>query len=210
MELMEDIHNIDHIYSKVIPLMSSKEKLKYHKIPFVLQFYIPNQQTEPEKYAHQMLFMYYPFRTENDLKSGNPPIYSNKLRESDVITLVNQNRARVEPFATIVDNAFERYTSELETNMDQFGQQDNDETYEEQCQQLEQANADNYEEINSEIEDEMYRTQINQSTSKQTPFLTDEMINEHIRSLNDARRKVFDVLHKWSRDFPFPYHYLFS
>ena len=94
--------------------------------------------------------------------------------------------------------------------MDQFGQQDNDETYEEQCQQLEQANADNYEEINSEIEDEMYRTQVNQSSSKQTPFLTDEMINEHIRSLNDARRKVFDVLHKWSRDFPFPYHYLFS
>ena len=95
MELMEDIHNIDHIYSKVIPLMSSKEKLKYQKITFVLQFYIPNQQTQPEEYAHQMLFMYYPFRTENNLKSGNPPIYSNKLRESDVMTLVNQNRARI-------------------------------------------------------------------------------------------------------------------
>ena len=27
-----------------------------------------------------------------------------------------------------------RYTSELETNMDPFGQQDNDETYEEHCQ----------------------------------------------------------------------------
>ena len=51
-----------------------------------------------------------------------------------MISLVNQNRDRVEPFATIIDNAFERYTSELQTNMDPFGQEDNDETYEEQCQ----------------------------------------------------------------------------
>ena len=120
--------------------------------------------------------LYYPFRNENDLNSGNPPTYSNKLRESIVISLVNQNRARVKPFATVVDNAFERYTSELETNMDPFGQQDNHETYEEQCQQLEQADADNYEEINSEKEGEMYPTQVNQ----QTPFFADEVINEHI------------------------------
>ena len=166
-----------------------------------LAVYVSNQQTQPEEYAHHMLFMYYPFRNENDLKSGNPPTYSNKLRESNVISLVNQNRARVEPFATIIDDAFERYTSELETNMDPFGQQDNDETYEEQCQQLEQANAGNYEEINNEIEGEMYPTQVNQSTYKQTPFFTDDVISEHIRSLNDEQRKVFDVLHKWSRDY---------
>ena len=113
-----------------------------------------------------MLSMYYPFRNKNDLKSGNPPTYINKLRESNVISLVNQNRARVEPFATIIDDTFERYTSELETNMDPLGQQDNDETYKEQCQQLEQANAGNYEEIINEIEGEMYPTQVNQSTYK--------------------------------------------
>ena len=166
-----------------------------------MQFYVPNQQNQPEGYAHEMLFMYYPFRNENDLKSGNPPTYSNKLRESNVISLVNQNRARVEPFATIIDDAFERYTSELETNMDPFGQQDNDETYEEQCQQLEQANADNYEKINSEIEGKMYPTQGNQSATKKTPFFTDNVINEHIRSPNDEQQKVFDALHKWSRDY---------
>ena len=72
-----------------------------------MQFYVPNQQTQPEEYAHHLLFMYYPFRNKNDLKSGNTPTFSNKLRELDVISLVNQNRVRVEPFATIVDNAFE-------------------------------------------------------------------------------------------------------
>ena len=124
-----------------------------------------------------MLFMYYPFRNKNDLTSGNPPTQSNKLREPNVISLVNQNCGRVEPLATIVDNAFERYTSELETNMDPFGKQFNDETYEEQCQQIEQANADNYEESNSEIEGEMYPTQVNVSAFKKTPFFTDDVIN---------------------------------
>ena len=120
-ELMEDIPNIDHIYPNVIPLMSSKEKLKCGKILFVVQFYVPNQQTQPEEYAHHMLFMYYPFRNENNLKSGNPPTYSNKQGESKVISLINQNRVRVESFTAIVDNAFERSTSELETNLDPFG-----------------------------------------------------------------------------------------
>ena len=47
----------------------------------------------------------------------------------------------------------------------------------------------------------MYPTQVNQSTYKQTPFFTDDVISEHIRSLNDEQRKNFDVLHKWSRDY---------
>ena len=72
-----------------------------------MQFYIPNQQTQPEEYAHHLFFMYYPFGNKNDLKSGNTPTFNNKLTELDVISLVNQNRVRVEPFATIVDNVFE-------------------------------------------------------------------------------------------------------
>ena len=35
--------------------MSSKEKLKCRKVPCVLQFYVPNQQIQPEDYAHHML-----------------------------------------------------------------------------------------------------------------------------------------------------------
>ena len=90
--------------------------------------YVPNQETQPEEYAHHMLFMYYPFRSENDLKSGNPPTYANKLSESNVIELVNQNHLQVEPFETIVNDALERFNSGLETNMDPFGQQEKDET----------------------------------------------------------------------------------
>ena len=43
----------------------------------------------------------------------------------------------------------------------------------------------------------MYPTQVNQ----QTPFFTDDVINEHISWLNDKQRKILDVSHKWSRDY---------
>ena len=92
-------------------------------------------------------------------------------------------------------------TSELETNMDSFGQQEDDETYEEQCQELEEADADTCEEINTEIKGEMHPTSINTSTSRQMPFFTDGLINEQIRSLNEEQQKVFDVLHKRSRNY---------
>ena len=39
-ELIKDSHNIDHIYPEVIPLMSSKEKLKCRKVLYVFQFYV--------------------------------------------------------------------------------------------------------------------------------------------------------------------------
>ena len=40
-EVMEETDNIDHIYPKVIPLMSTKEKLKCRKIPFVFAILCP-------------------------------------------------------------------------------------------------------------------------------------------------------------------------
>ena len=70
--------------------------------------------------------MYYPFRSENDFNYGNPATYANKLRESNV---------------TIVDDAFERFNLVLETNMDPFGQPENDETYDQQSQQLEESDT---------------------------------------------------------------------
>ena len=38
-------------------------------------------------------------------------------------------------------------------------------------------------------------------TTKLCAYFADDAINEQIRSLNDEQPKVFDVLHKWSRDY---------
>ena len=95
-EVVESSHNIEHKYPRYIPLLSSKEKC--HKITFVLQFPVPNKVTQPEEYAHHLLFMYYPVRDEK-LKSDNPATYCNKFIDPGVIDIINENRALVEPFA---------------------------------------------------------------------------------------------------------------
>ena len=56
-QLIQGNHPFQHNYPEVIPLMSSKEKLKCHKIPNVLQYYEPNRHVHPENYYHHMLFM---------------------------------------------------------------------------------------------------------------------------------------------------------
>ena len=121
----EDISNSDYLYPKDIKLLLN-EKMKAAK-HHVLLYYVPNKETKPDKYAHHMLFMYFPFRDEKELLSGNPPTYASKLSEPGVIDLVNQNYSLVEPFATIVDNTFLRLSSDTDDIADPHGQQENEE-----------------------------------------------------------------------------------
>lgn len=84
-----------------------------------------------------MLFMCYPIRDQKELKSGNPTTNRGKLEEPDVFDVVNFFFFLVEPFATIVDEAFERLNSVIHTNMDSYGQQENDEVNEESAEHSE-------------------------------------------------------------------------
>ena len=95
-------------------------------MPYVLQYYVPNKETKPKEYAHRMLFMYYSFRDEKELLSGNTPTYASKLSEPLTTDQVNQNYSLVEPFATIVDNAFLRLSSDIDNIVDPYRQQEND------------------------------------------------------------------------------------
>ena len=124
-EIVEDISNSDYLYPKDIKLLSN-EKIKCRKTPYVLQYYVPNKETKPEEYAHHMLFMYYLFRDEKEQLSGDPPTNASKLSDSGVIDLVIQNYSLVEPYATIIDNAILRLSSDIDNIMDPYGQQKND------------------------------------------------------------------------------------
>ena len=72
--------------------------MKCHKTSYVLQYYVPNKENKPEEYAHLMLLMYYPFRDEKELPSGNPSTYVSKRSEPGEIDMVNQNYSLVESF----------------------------------------------------------------------------------------------------------------
>ena len=65
-ELIEQNHNICS-YPSTLPLMSNNnEKLKCRKVRAILRYHVPNQNKRPEEYAHHLLFMYYPFRNEEE------------------------------------------------------------------------------------------------------------------------------------------------
>ena len=98
---------LQHNYPNVVPLMSSKEKLKCRKTPVVLQYYEPNRHVLPEYCYHHILFMYYPIRRKDELKGRNPPTYSQKFNESEVAAAVNRNRRLIEPHTELVDEAYE-------------------------------------------------------------------------------------------------------
>ena len=65
-EVMEDDHS-RLPFPSLIPLMSSKQKLKCRKVLSVIRSHARNRHISPEKYAHRLLMMYYPFRSESEL-----------------------------------------------------------------------------------------------------------------------------------------------
>ena len=53
-----------------------------------------------------MLFMFFPFRNESDLKATVSRTYSEKLLEPTVTEIVNKNRKACEHFADAINEAF--------------------------------------------------------------------------------------------------------
>ena len=74
------------------------------------------------------MFLFYPFRSENELLVGNPPSYQAKLLDPFILEIVNNNIQKFEPFADLVDEAFANYNENLVNNQDAYGQIENDET----------------------------------------------------------------------------------
>ena len=122
-ESISGMSNIGYAYPKQIKILSN-EKLKCRKIPYVLQYYVPNKETSPEEYVHHMLFMYYPFRGEKELVCGDPPTHIGKPSEPGVIELRNRNYSLIEPFATTVDDASLRTSCDTDSNMNAYCQQE--------------------------------------------------------------------------------------
>ena len=121
-ELMESNH-AKCSYSKVIPLMFSKEKLKCRNVKVFLRYHQPSPNRDIEKFAHDMLYSFYPFCIQEYITL--PPItgtYFEKLQEPQVWDIINRNRAKIEPLSDVVDEAL----LNLQSNLDAFPQQESD------------------------------------------------------------------------------------
>ena len=191
-DLIENNHASDiHYPSSSIPIMSANEKLKCRKAPYVLKYRVPNHHTHPEEYTHHLLFMYFPFRNENELKLNNS--YAEKLNSSNVLDIINLNCSKVEPYELLVENTLERLSTNQNANIDSFGQQENDEINDPLNE-----NLHNEEFVDDELTCNFPESGFSCSTH---PVFPDSLINENIRSLNVKQRQVFDVIHKWARDY---------
>ena len=76
--------------------------------------------------------MFYPFRIEHELKSGEPLFYFAKLIEPGVIDIINLNKALTKQFSDIVDEAFLPSIAESCSNFDSYAQWENEEIEQDQ------------------------------------------------------------------------------
>ena len=80
--------------------------MRCRKVRRILRYHVSNEVLCPEKPAHHVLLLFYPFRDERELLSGFPPMYQNKLQEQGVQDVVNINRVKFEPHDDLVDRAY--------------------------------------------------------------------------------------------------------
>ena len=170
---------------KVIPLMSSKEKLKCQNVKAVLRYHQPSPNRDIEKFAHLMLFSFYQFRIEEYLKL--PPItgtYFKKLQEPGVLDVINRNRAIMEQFSKVVDEAL----LNLQSNLDAFPQQDENQ---EEIALIVNVLLDNENPSDGAVL--LENTPFIGSYSTPT-LIPDNELNCKTRSLNYKQLKLFDIV----------------
>ena len=193
-KLIETNHPISSSYPEVL-VLSSGEKLDYRKVELVLRYHVHSKFKNPEGYVLHLLFMFYPFRDDCELKVGKPSLYSSKLSEPGVLEIVNNNKSLVEPYSDLVNAAFLNYIADITPSWDPFSQQENEDVENELwkielndqteilCPDKENQNDENYSET---VYSELHAT-----------ILGDSEINSKIRSLNHKQRQIFDFIYNW-------------
>ena len=89
--------------------MRCNETMKCRKVKRVLKYHVPNKDIYSERFAHHFFFMFYQLRAEEELWTGNPPTYQNILACPSVLSAVNKNRQKFEPYADISEEAFSNF-----------------------------------------------------------------------------------------------------
>ena len=188
-ELLET-HHKDCNYPKEISLMSSKEKLRCRKVKAVLRYYQSNPNKTSETYSYRLLFLFYPFRNEEESKL--PPVtgsYRAELLEPGVINIINRNNTTMEPFSELVDPALLSVHSDIHFH-DAFSQQENDEVYEQMSSTVDSLvdNGEDSTEDAAVLDESIYPPVYSGPL-----LLPDSELNSNVR-------KLFDVAHNWAKN----------
>ena len=113
-----------------------------------------------------------------------------KLNQQNVLTIVNENRVKFEPFGNLVEESLMHFTSHSRS-IDSFAEQENDDLQENVV----------IDDIEDEVEDEIIDFQVDSKASSVTNniSLSNEEINLLISQLNQKQREIFNVINRWAR-----------
>ena len=196
-EILESQHGEDgHRLPKTITLMTEKKTMQCRKVRAVVKFHKPSKTTEPEKYCHHLLMLYYPWRQESDLLRHDNK-YSTKLEDTAVKLIVQRNQAAFESFAEEVDEAIEFLRSNPQCSIygvqfDSFNEQGKSD---DQIKFLNSSRKPTSAEEDYIAPDEIIMSERNSNTSMSLPIssstvqleITDDELRATVRSLNSKQ-----------------------
>ena len=113
---------------QIVKLIISGETKRCQKVRQILRYHTPNKLLSPEKFAHHVILLFFPFRDAKQLLSGCLPLYQNKLQEQGVQDVVNSNKIKFEPYGDLVDQVFSQFNENSINNQDPHSQIENYET----------------------------------------------------------------------------------
>ena len=193
-ELTDELLDTNHTdCSQSLPRrlnLSNKKIMRRRKVKKVLRFHRPNPAKNPEKYAHHLLFLYYPFQSESDLTINDS--YCEKLQDQHCLDIVNRNKAIFEPAGEYLDEALLNFRNVLAP--DPIIDYENDET------DVQMPDIDNRDDSDDDHDDERIENSERRYSCSVTPTtLPDTEINSSIRALNLEQREIFEVIHDWAK-----------
>ena len=151
----------------------------------ILRYHVSNKFLSPEIFAHHVMLFFFLFKDEKQLLSGCPPLYQNKLQEQGIQDVVVRKKIKFEPHGDLVDQAFSKFNEYSINNQDPYSQIENDETSEAE-----------YPNENDSGDTETNKTSAIPNVMPQ--ILPDD---ESINSLNSKQREVFNVVHRWAKNY---------
>ena len=191
-----------------IKLMNTKEKMKCRKVKAVIRYHTPNKTKEPERYFHHLLMLYYPWRNESELMAADQS-YTSKFYEPNVQDVVESNRSVFEPDADAVTEALENLRNDqgnIIYSFDPISDQENSDL------QIETQNLHDTlpeESFNEQLPSDLHvgsssdsSPQVSQaiSTYTQPTEISDDMLRNNVRSLNEKQRFAYNIALSWCRN----------
>ena len=183
--------------------------MKCRKVKAIVRLHTPNKTTEPEKYCHHLLILYYPWRQESDLL-GHDNKYSTKFEESSVRFTVQRNQSAFEPFSEAVDEAIQFVNSNpqysiYDEQFDSLNEQENSDDQMEFVINISQGQTSHDENLPT---DDIFTLERTSSVSMLLPIssltvpykVTDDDLRATVRSLKMRQRYAFEIILKCCRD----------